>query len=264
MHQPPHSPPVDLERYPVGPKPDLHVSHEGSNRLRGKVAVVTGTHSRIGHAVAVAYAREGADVVIGYLSDHDEARATGDEVERSGQDCLMISGDLSSAQHCREVVTRAVRRFGRIDVLVHHADYQVSHNRLEEISDDEWERTFAANVSALFHLANAAVPYMWPGSSIIGGSSIASPMRVPALVPYAASQAAMHDLCLSLSHIFEPKKIRVDFVPPPDSTPGGPPGVPPQRAKELADDSAAGGSDPQDDLVETYVWLASNQGVGSS
>src|SRR3954468_2366458 len=143
------------------PKPDHgEESYRGSGKLTGKAAVITGADSGIGRAVAIAYAREGADVVISYLSEHDDAKETARYVEEAGRTAVLVAGDVSKAAHCREIIDRAVAEFGRGEVLVNHAAYQMNHDSLDEVSDAEWEYTFATNVHAMFYLVKAAVPHM--------------------------------------------------------------------------------------------------------
>lgn len=164
-----------------------------SHRLAGTVAVVAATDGGTGRSIARDFARHGAEVVI---------------------------SDLSEPQHCRELITQTVRRFGRIDTLVHHADLRRHHARLEEISEDEWEHTFATNVSSLFFLVKAAVPYMGPGSLIISGCSQTDGLRSPEFAPYTASLASIPSLCASLQHYLEPRGVRVScLVPQPNPTP---------------------------------------------
>lgn len=153
----------------MNPVPDCgENSYRGSGKLAGKKAIVTGGDSGIGRAVAIAFAREGADVLISYLSEDDDARDVARHVEDAGRKCVLVSGDLSDAARCRAVVDRAVEEFGGIDILVNNAAYQMMHKSLDEITDEEWDYTFRLNVGAYFHLAKAAVPHMKPGASIIG------------------------------------------------------------------------------------------------
>lgn len=189
-------------------------SYSGSGRLEGKVAVITGADSGIGKAVAIAYAREGADVLISYLSEDADAEDTRKWVEDAGRTAILVRGDLSDAQHCRDVIERAVDHWGRIDVLVSNAAYQMTHESVEEISDEEWDHTVATNLSALFHLVKAAVPHMGPGSSIIGSSSVNSDSPSPTLMPYAATKAAIANMTASLAQLLGPKGIRANSVAP--------------------------------------------------
>jgi NADP-dependent 3-hydroxy acid dehydrogenase YdfG len=173
------------------PVPDCgEESYRGSGKLTGKATIITGGDSGIGRAVAIAFAREGADVLISYLSEDEDAESTAALIRDAGQRAVLARGDLSDPQHCRDIVRRAVDEFGKIDVLVSNAAYQMSHDTLDEITDEEWDYTFAVNVGAMFRLVKAALPHMPSGSSIIGSSSVNSDMPSPALAPYAATKAA--------------------------------------------------------------------------
>ncbi len=149
-------------------------SYRGSGKLTGKWAIITGGDSGIGRAVAIAFAREGADVLISYLNEDDDARDVVRYVEDAGRKCVLVRGDLSDAGHCRAVVERAVEEFGGVDILVNNAAFQMMHNSLDEINYEERDYTFRLNVGAYFHLARVALPYLRPGSSIIGSSSVNS------------------------------------------------------------------------------------------
>src|SRR5690242_21183482 len=149
-------------------------SYRGHDRLTGKATVITGGDSGIGRAVAIAFAREGADVLISYLNEDDDANETAELVRKEGRKAVLVPGDLADPAHCRAVVDRAVAEFGRIDVLVSNAAFQMSHESLEDISDDEWDYTFRLNVGAYFHLVKAALPHLPEGASIIGSSSVNS------------------------------------------------------------------------------------------
>ena len=142
-------------------------SYQGSNRLAGLAAVITGGDSGIGRAVAIAYAREGADVLISYLNEREDAdaRETARHVEAAGRRCVLVPGDIAEAAHCRAIIDRAVREFGRVDVLVNNAAFQRTYRSLDEVPDEEWDYTFRTNIAAMFHLAKAAVPHMRPGAS---------------------------------------------------------------------------------------------------
>ena len=150
--------------------------------------------------MAIAFAREGADVLVSYLDEHQDAEDVDDASGR--RKCVLVSGDLSDPSHCRAVIERAVAEFGGIDILVSNAAYQMSHDNLEEISDEEWDYTFRLNVGAYFYLAKAAVTHMAPGSSIIGSSSVNSDMPSPALAPYPATKAAIANFSASLAQIW--------------------------------------------------------------
>jgi NAD(P)-dependent dehydrogenase (short-subunit alcohol dehydrogenase family) len=154
------------------PQPDHgEASYRGSQRLEGKKTLITGGDSGIGRAVALAFAREGADVAISYLSEEEDAEAVRRLVEDSGRECLLLPGDLADPAHCREVISKTVEAFGRIDVLVNNAAHQSYFESIEEIPDEEWEKTMAVNLSAMFYLTKAAIPHMKPGASIINTAS---------------------------------------------------------------------------------------------
>src|SRR5436190_705438 len=156
----------------MDPVPDHgEKSYRGSGRLAGKKAIITGADSGIGRAVAIAYAREGADIVIVYLSEHDDAKETQRLVEETGRKALLVAGDIQSSQHCRTIVEKAVNELGSIDILVNNAAHQATFKSIEDISDEEWELTFKVNIHAMFYLTKAAVPHMKSGSAIINTRS---------------------------------------------------------------------------------------------
>jgi NAD(P)-dependent dehydrogenase (short-subunit alcohol dehydrogenase family) len=234
--------------------------HRGSGKLGGKVALITGGDSGIGRAVAIAYAREGADVLISYLSEHDDAGDTAKYVEDAGRRAVLVSGDLAEAQHCRDLVAKAVDEFGRIDVLVINAAYQMTHETLEEISDEEWDHTIATNFSAMFHLCKAALPHMRPGSSIIGSSSVNSDMPNPTLAPYAATKAAIANFAASLAQMLGDRGIRVNSVAPgPVWTPLIPSTMPAEKVAEFGENTPLGRPGQPVELAPVYVLLASDE-----
>ena len=262
MNQPAQQQEVPGTQSAMDPTPDCgESSYRGSGKLTGKVAVITGGDSGIGRAVAIAYAREGADVVISYLSEDEDAEDTARWVADAGRKALAISGDISKAQHCREIVTRTVREFGHIDILVSNAAYQMSHSDLQEVSDEEWEHTFATNVSAMFYLVKAALPHMPRGSSIIGSTSVNSDMPSPDLAPYAATKAAIANFCASLAQMLGPRGIRVNSVAPgPIWTPLIPATMPPEKVEQFGDDTPLGRPGQPAELAGAYVLLASDEG----
>jgi NAD(P)-dependent dehydrogenase (short-subunit alcohol dehydrogenase family) len=244
------------------PRPDCgEESYRGFGRLEGKAAVITGADSGIGRAVAIAYAREGADVLISYLNEHDDAKETAGYVEEAGRRAVLVAGDVSQPQHCRDIVNRAVEEFGRVDVLVNNAAFQMTHESLDEIPDDEWDYTIATNLSAFFHLAKAAVPHMGPGSAIIGSSSVNSDMPSPTLAPYAATKAAIANFCASLAQMLGEKGIRVNSVAPgPIWTPLIPATMPPEKVESFGSDVPLGRVGQPAELAPVYVLLASDDG----
>jgi NAD(P)-dependent dehydrogenase (short-subunit alcohol dehydrogenase family) len=151
------------------PAPDHgEESYKGSGRLKGKKAIITGGDSGIGRAVAIAYAREGADIVVSYLEEHEDAEETKRQVEAAGRKAVLVPGDIQNADHCRKIVDKAVAGLGGIDILVNNAAHPASFKDIGDISDEEWELTFKVNIHAMFYLTKAAVPHMKPGSAIMG------------------------------------------------------------------------------------------------
>jgi NAD(P)-dependent dehydrogenase (short-subunit alcohol dehydrogenase family) len=253
------SPPgVQSEMEPV---PDCgENSYRGTGRLTGKRTVITGGDSGIGRAVAIAYAREGADVLIAYLNEHDDAHDVEKYVRDAGRKCVLVSGDLSDPAHCRTVIEKAVEEFGGIDVLVSNAAYQMSHESLDEITDDEWDYTFRLNIGAYFYLVKAALPHMADGASIIGSSSVNSDMPNPKLAPYAATKAAIANFSASLAELLGEKGIRVNSVAPgPIWTPLIPSTMPPERVKSFGENVPLGRAGQPVELAPVYVMLASDE-----
>ncbi|WP_067474443.1 SDR family oxidoreductase [Nocardia amamiensis] len=246
----------------MNPVPDCgEDSYRGSGKLTGKAAVITGADSGIGRAVAIAYAREGADVLISYLNEDEDAKEVADLVTQAGRKAVLMPGDLADADHCRAVIERAVREFGKIDVLVSNAAFQMTHETLEEISDEEFEHTVELNINAYFYLVKAALPHMPPGSSIIGSSSVNSDMPSPTLAPYAATKAAIANFSASLAQLLGERGIRVNSVAPgPIWTPLIPSTMPVEKVTHFGDDTPLGRAGQPAELAGTYVLLASEDG----
>jgi NAD(P)-dependent dehydrogenase (short-subunit alcohol dehydrogenase family) len=255
------------EQHPPGtesqmePRPDHgEYSYQGSGRLAGKAAIITGGDSGIGKAVAIAFAREGADVLISYLDEEDDARDTARWVEEAGRKAVLVPGDLSEPAHCLAVVAEAVETFGRIDVLVSNAAYQMTRTSLEEIPDDEWDHTLALNLSALFHLSKAAVPHMRPGSSIIGSSSVNSDQPSPTLLPYAATKAAIANMTASLAQLLADRGIRANSVAPgPIWTPLIPATMPAEHVERFGSNVPLERPGQPAEVAPVYVMLASDE-----
>jgi NAD(P)-dependent dehydrogenase (short-subunit alcohol dehydrogenase family) len=261
MNQPPQQQQPPGHQHEMEPRPDCgEESYQGHGRLAGKVAVITGGDSGIGRAVAIAYAREGADVLISYLSEHEDAQDTARYVEQAGRRAVLVPGDVSDPQHCRDIVAKAVEEFGRVDVLVSNAAYQMTHETLEEIPDEEWDFTIGTNLSAMFHLCKAAVPHMRPGSSIIGSSSVNSDSPNPTLAPYAATKAAIANFCASLAQMLGERGIRVNSVAPgPIWTPLIPSTMPAEKVEEFGGNVPLGRPGQPVELAPVYVLLASDE-----
>lgn len=262
MGQPAQQQDVPGVQSAMEPIPDCgEESYRGSGKLTGKAAVITGGDSGIGRAVAIAFAREGADVLISYLNEDEDARETSRYIEEAGRKAVLVPGELSDSQHCRDIIDRAVQEFGKVDILVSNAAYQMSHQTLDEITEEEWEYTFKVNVSAMFHLVKAALPHMAPGSSIIGSSSVNSDMPSPALAPYAATKAAIANFSASLAQMLGEKGIRVNSVAPgPIWTPLIPSTMPEEKVKQFGDDTPLGRAGQPAELAPAYVLLASDDG----
>ncbi len=243
------------------PQPDHgEESYRGSGRLTDKATVITGADSGIGRAVAIAYAREGADVLLSYLDEDDDARATAELVEKAGRRAVLVPGDLADAAHCRAVIDRAVTEFGRVDVLVSNAAFQMTHETVEEIPDDEWDRTLAINLSAFFHLVKAALPHMSAGGSIIGSSSVNSDNPKPTLMPYDVTKAGIANMCAALAQLLGPRGIRVNSVAPgPIWTPLIPATMPPEQVATFGQQVPLGRAGQPAELAPVYVLLASDE-----
>lgn len=262
MNQPEQQQEVPGIQSEMVPVPDCgEDSYVGTGQLIGKVAVITGADSGIGRAVAIAYAREGADVLISYLSEDSDAQEVKRYVEDAGRRAVLIKGDLADAQHCRDIVAAAVDQLGGVDILVNNAAYQMTRQSLADIPDEEWDRTFDTNVRAMFHLCKAAVPHMKPGSSIIGSSSVNSDMPNPTLAPYAATKAAIANFCAILAQLLGDQGIRVNSVAPgPIWTPLIPATMPPEKVADFGSDTPLGRAGQPAELAPVYVLLASDAG----
>ena len=259
MHAQTQQPPGSEEQ--LYPKADNgEHSYEGHGLLEDKVAVVTGGDSGIGRAICIAFAREGADVVVSYLDEHRDAEETRRWVEEAGRKCLLIAGDISQSAHCRDIIDRAVKEFGRIDILVNNAAYQMTHESLDEISDEEWVRTFAVNIHAQFFLAKAALDHMPKGSSILNTSSIQSDKPSPGLLPYATTKGAIANFTSGLAQLLAERGIRVNCVAPgPIWTPLIPSTMPKEKVEHFGENTPLKRAGQPREVAPVYVFLASEQ-----
>lgn len=261
MTQPAQQQDVPGSDQEMDPKPDFgEDSYRGSGRLAGKVALITGGDSGIGKAVALAYAREGADVAIAYLDEHEDAEEARRFVEDAGRRAILLPGDVSDPHHCRDLVAETVDQLGALDVLVVNAAFQMSHDTLEEIPDEEWDHTWATNVSAYFHTVKAALPHLKEGASIIASSSVNSDMPSPQLLPYAATKAAIANMTASLAQLLADRGIRANSVAPgPVWTPLIPSTMPEEKVESFGEQVPLGRPGQPAELAPVYVLLASDE-----
>jgi NAD(P)-dependent dehydrogenase (short-subunit alcohol dehydrogenase family) len=258
-------PPYPSQRQPMpgstekmDPRPDHgETSYRGSGRLKDKRAIITGGDSGIGRAVAIAFAREGADILIAYLEEKDDAKEVAALIEKEGRRAVLVEGDLRSADHCRKVVDRAVQELGGVDILVNNAAHQATFNDLGDISDEEWRLTFEVNIHAMFFLAKAAVPHMPPGSAIINTASVNSDMPNPILLAYATTKGAIQNFTGGLAQMLAEKEIRVNAVAPgPIWTPLIPSTMPDDAVKNFGKQVPLKRAGQPAELATAYVMLA--------
>jgi len=242
----------------MSPRPDHgEDSYVGSNRLKGKRAIITGGDSGIGRAVAIAFAREGADVLISYLNEDEDADETGRWIEKAGQKAVLVSGDIQEPAHCRKIVDRAKAELGGIDILVNNAAHQASFKEIGEISDEEWQLTFAVNIHAMFYLTKAAVPHMQPGSCIINTASVNADKPNPSLLAYATTKGAIQNFTGGLAQLLAKKGIRANAVAPgPIWTPLIPSTLPKERVTNFGKQVPMKRPGQPAELATAYVMLA--------
>lgn len=234
-------------------------SYVGSGKLEGKVALITGGDSGIGRAVAIAFAREGADIVLAYLSEDEDAESTAELIRQAGRRVAAMPGDITAEEHCRELVELAMSEFGRLDILVNNAAFQRVYKSMEEIPLDEWEKTLRTNITAPFMLAKAAVPHMQRGSSIINTTSIQSRDPSGGLLAYATSKGAMSNFTAGLAQLLAERGIRANAVAPgPIWTPLIPSTMPEEKVEKFGSDTPLGRVGQPAELAGAYVLLASD------
>jgi NAD(P)-dependent dehydrogenase (short-subunit alcohol dehydrogenase family) len=243
----------------MDPKPDHgETSYKGSGKLAGKKTIITGGDSGIGRAVAIAFAREGADVLISYLDEHEDAQETARLVEEAGQKAILVPGDISDEQQCKDIINRAISEFGQLDVLVNNAAYQMSRDSIQEISSEEWEKTFKTNIHPLFYLCKAAEEHLKPGSTIVNTTSVNAYKAPPQLIAYSATKAAIQNFTASMAQLWAEKGIRVNCVAPgPIWTPLIPATMPPEKVKSFGQDVPLKRPGQPAELAPAFVLLAS-------
>lgn len=233
-------------------------SYRGAGKLEGKVALITGGDSGIGKAVAIAYAREGADVAVSYLSEEEDAQDTKRWIEEAGGRALLLPGDITDAAHCRSLVEKTVSELGRLDILVNNAAFQMSREHIREIPDAEWEHTFFTNIHAMFHLCKAAEPHLQPGSSIITVSSVQAYQPSAHLLPYASTKGAIVAYTKALAEMLAPQGIRVNSVAPgPVWTPLIPSTMPAEMVESFGEQVPLKRPAQPAELAPVFVFLAS-------
>jgi NAD(P)-dependent dehydrogenase (short-subunit alcohol dehydrogenase family) len=255
--QPQEPPGIEAE---MTPRPDYGAdSYRGHGRLEGKAAVITGGDSGIGRAVALAFAREGADVLISYLEEEErDASETARAVEAGGRRCVRVAGDIRDESHCRAIVERAVEEFGRLDVLVNNAAFQMTHKSIQEISPEEFDRTFRTNVYAMFYLCKAALPHMREGGSIINTASIQAYQPSAELLAYAATKGAIVTFSKALASEALKSGVRVNVVAPgPIWTPLITSTMPHEKYEEFGGDTPEERPGQPAELAPVFVFLAS-------
>jgi NAD(P)-dependent dehydrogenase (short-subunit alcohol dehydrogenase family) len=245
----------------MDPVPDHgETSYRGSNKLAGKKTLITGGDSGIGRTVAIAFAREGADVAISYLNEEEDAAEVKSLVEESGRQCLLLPGDLADPAHCRNVIAKTVEAFGRIDVLVNNAAHQGYFESIADISDDEWEKTMAVNISAMFYLTKAALPHMKTGASIVNTASKQADEPSPELLAYAVTKGAIQNFSAGLAQQLAKKGIRVNTVAPgPVWTPLAPSTLPAAQVANFGKQVPMKRPAQPKELAPVYVMLASDE-----
>ena len=246
---------------PMEPEPDHgETSYKGAARLAGKKTIITGGDSGIGRAVALAFAREGADVLVSYYNEEDDARETKRLVEDAGRQCLLMSGDIKDPKHCRKLVEQAVAEFGQIDVLVNNAAHQASFSSIDDISDEEWDVTFRTNIHAMFYLTKAALPHMRKGGSIINTTSVNADAPNPTLLAYATTKGAIQNFTGGLAQLLADKGIRVNCVAPgPIWTPLIPSTMPEEAVKKFGSNVPMARPGQPKEVAPVYVMLASDE-----
>ena len=276
--KPPEKTPVQAgrQRQPQNPMPAQHLAkpgnehelelaprflapgYKGSGKLKGMAAIVTGGDSGIGRAVAVLFAREGADVAVLYLDEHRDARDTKKHVEAEGRKCMLVAGDVRDTKFCESAVNKVVKAFGRLDVLVNNAAFQLHTEKLEDLTEDQLQQTLQTNIGGYFHMARAALPHMSAGASIINTGSETGLFGAKHLLDYSATKGAIHAFTMSLASNLLERGIRVNCVAPgPVWTPLNPADKPAKDVAEFGQDSDMGRPAQPEEISPAYVFLAS-------
>jgi len=242
------------------PRPESAMTrYRGADKLTGRVALVTGGDSGIGRAVAVAFAKEGADVAISYLNEHEDAQETMRLVQEQGRQVMAIAGDLGDSAHCDDLITQVIARFERLDILVNNAAEQTLQPDFEQITDEQIERTFRTNIFSQFFLTRAALPHLKNGAAIINSTSVTAYKGAPAQIDYASTKGAIVAFTRSLSQLLVERGIRVNAVAPgPIWTPLIPASYPAEKTATHGEDVPMKRAGQPDEVAPSYVFLASS------
>lgn len=235
-------------------------TYRGSGRLTGRKALITGGDSGIGRAVAIAFAREGADVAISYLNEDADARQTASYIQNEGRKCLLIAGDIAGEDHCKLLIQKTVSEFGGLDILVNNAAFSQERQSLQEVSTEEWDKTFKTNIYPLFWLCRIAEPYLQPGSCVINTTSINAYKPTPQVIAYNCTKGAIQNFTAGLAQLWGKKGIRVNAVAPgPVWTPLIPASMSPEEVEKFGEETPLGRVAQPAELAAAYVLLASGE-----
>jgi NAD(P)-dependent dehydrogenase (short-subunit alcohol dehydrogenase family) len=266
---PSHHPPQEQDRQPgreaaMRPTPRAEMrDYRGAGKLASKTALISGGDSGIGRAVAIGYAKEGADVAILYLEEHDDAEATRALIEQEGRRCIALAGDVGDEGFCREAVRQAVETLGRLDILVNNAAEQHPQDRLEDISTAQLERTFRTNIFGMFHLTKPCLAHLQAGAAIVNTTSITAYRGSAHLIDYAATKGAIVAFTRSLAGQLKERRIRVNAVAPwPVWTPLIPASFPADKVGGFGEQTFLGRPLEPDEIAPSYVFLASDDAIG--
>jgi NAD(P)-dependent dehydrogenase (short-subunit alcohol dehydrogenase family) len=236
-------------------------SYKGSGKLAGRKAIITGGDSGIGRAVAIAFAREGADVLISYLNEHEDAKETARWVEEAGRKAVLVAGDIQDEEHCKKIVQQAVSELGGVDILVNNAAHQKTYESLQDLTTADLDETFRTNIYAMYFLCKAAEPHLKPGSSVINTTSVQAYNPSPNLIAYAPTKGAIQNFTAALGQMWADKGIRVNCVAPgPIWTPLIPSTMPEEKVKNFGKNVPMKRAGQPAELAGAYVLLASQEG----
>jgi NAD(P)-dependent dehydrogenase (short-subunit alcohol dehydrogenase family) len=233
-------------------------TYKGSGKLTGRRAIITGGDSGIGRAIAIAFAREGADILISYLNEHDDANETARYVTDEGRKAIVVPGDISNEEHCRLLINRAVEELGGLDILINNAAFQMARESIQEVSAEEWDYTFRTNIYSMFYLCKAAETHLKPGSTVVNTTSVNAYKAPPILVAYSATKGAIQNFTASMAQLWADKGIRVNCVAPgPIWTPLIPSTMPQEEVQNFGSNVPLKRAGQPAELAPIYVLLAS-------